>query len=288
MLSRKQQYEEEKKRLIEEKFSPQRGDNFRNFIRSILTAKCRLPNDKVNEYLNHLDLFEQAFTHSSFNPERNYESLEILGDSCLNYCVVYYLTRRFPHLMNSNGSGVGTIARLKINLVSKLIFSQCAQELGFKDHIASDMLTRRDEMPSLLEDTFEAFQGCLIQVINLCDPQSSKKGYIPTLGPSYRIVCAFFDNMEISLRYVDLYDAKTRLKEALDIAHLGHANITFSQIIDHNGKIVFTYKIKIPNLKDSKEWGTGTGFRKVEAEQNACKNAIANLEKAKHIQEKVS
>ena len=36
MLSRKQQYEEEKKRLIEEKFSPQRGDNFRNFKKSVI------------------------------------------------------------------------------------------------------------------------------------------------------------------------------------------------------------------------------------------------------------
>lgn len=277
-MSRKQRYEEEKKKLSEEKFSPVRGDNFRLFIHGLLTKEARLPEDKATLYLEHLSLFEQAFTHSTFDPEKNYEALEILGDSTLNFCVVYYLTQRFPQLMCNNGSGVGTLARLKINLVSKSIFSKCAQKLGFSDHIASDMLTRREDMDSLLEDTFEAFQGALLRIISLCDSASTKRGYLPSPGPSYRIISNFFDGMEISLKYDDLYDAKTRLKQLLESMHVGCPQYHHSQEYDPNGKIIFTTRIKIGNAPT--EWGVGKGFRKNESEQNACEHAIVNLKKS--------
>lgn len=273
----RQRHEDEKKRLSDEKFSPLRGEKFKEFITGILTKQAKLPVAKVNEYLKHLDIFEQAFTHSSANAQKNYEALEILGDSILNFCVVNYLSQRFPELMADDGSGVGTLARLKINLVSKAIFSQCAENLGFGDYIASDMLTRRDEMPSLLEDTFEAFNGALIRVSALCDENSTRKGYMVSLGPGYRIVSSFFDGMEISLKYEDLYDAKTRFKQLLDGSGIS-STIHYDQDVDENGKIVFTATLKVNTREGQLSW-QGKEFKKAAAEQHACEVAIRGLKK---------
>ena len=277
----KEKRDEEKKKLTEEKFSPQRGDNFYNFIKGLLISNAKLPEQKATEYLVHIKLFEQAFTSSTFNPEWNYEALEILGDSISNFCVVQYLTQRFPELMNPNGSGVGTLSRLKINLVSKTVFAQCAEKLGFAEHIASNLLVRKEEMNSLLEDTFEAFQGALLQISAICDPNSKRKGFLPSLGPAFRIVMNFLDGIEISLKYDDLYDAKTRLKQLVESVHLKYPTFKVTQEVNENGKIVFTTVIHIPTLQG--EWGVGKGFFKDVSEQNACEKAIANLKLSGHV-----
>jgi dsRNA-specific ribonuclease len=275
----KLKHEEEKRRLTDEKFSPLRGDKFTEFISELLSKQAKLPGDKVKEYLAHIDIFEQAFTHISACPEKNYEAMEILGDATLNFCVVQYLTQRFPQLMADNGSGVSTIARLKINLISKDIFAQCSEKLGFGEYIASDMLSRRDEMPSLLEDTFEAFAGAIIRVSGMCDPNSTRKGYLVSLGPVYRIISTFFDSMEISLKYEDLYDAKTRLKQYLEANRMGGSTTTYVQELDVAGKIIFTASVKITINGRVQEVGIGKGFKKAASEQTACETALVYLKR---------
>ena len=272
----KARYEEEKNSLASMQFSPQRGENFYNFIYNILTKIARIPVEKSNEYMKHIQIFEQAFTHETANDESNYEALEMLGDSALNFCVVKYLSNRFPELMNPNGSGVGTLSRLKINLVSKAVFSGCAEKMNFGQYIASNMLVRRDEMPSILEDTFEAFQGALITVSEKCDP-NYRQGYLVGLGPTYRIISHFLDLMEISLKYEDLYDAKSRFKHVMETNNL-KSSLACSQIIDSNGRIVFTVNLKMTLPTGPIEW-TAKDFKKASAEQSVCDIAIESLKK---------
>lgn len=271
------EHEKEKKRLSEEKFSPQRGENFKSFISSLLIQNAKLPSQKVDEYLKFMPIFEQAFTHPTASPNNNYESLEILGDTLCNFYVVKYLTTRFPELMNPDGSGVGTIARLKINLVSKSSFSRFADQLNFGNYIASDMLTRRDEMPSLLEDVFEAFQGALISISEKCDPNSSKHGYLVSLGPGYRIICSCFDDLLISLKYEDLYDAKTRFKQLLESVGLT-SKTHYEQELEETGKILFTATLSVIVRGSTTQW-KGQDGTKAGAEQKACENAITGLKK---------
>lgn len=283
---RKRQHEEKKKALIEQKFSPVRGENFKNFISTLLRKHAKIPEEKVAIYTQpeHLRTFEQAFTHESFNPDWNYEFLEFFGDSMLNFCVVAYLSQRFPDLNHSSGKGKGILSRLKINMVSKQIFAKCADHLGFSHHIASDMLSREPgNLPSLLEDTFEAFNGALFHVMTESDPNKDKKGWIVGIGPSYRIVMNFFDTIDISTRYEDLYDAKTRLKQLLEKLGRGFPKFFYTEKIDDNNKIVFTTTIKIFSLDKNKEWGVGMGFEKKVSEQNACDHAIRNLNLAGYL-----
>lgn len=128
--------QEEKKKLIEEKYTPVRGDVFEKFIRDLL-KKGKASDADIDKWIVHIRLFEQAFTHSSYNSQWNYEAFEFRGDSIVNFCTVDYLIQRFPDLMADDGSGVSTLARLKINMISKAVFAKCAESLGFVNHIAS-------------------------------------------------------------------------------------------------------------------------------------------------------
>lgn len=166
--------------------------------------------DKITDKAG-MELYEQAFTHASIS-DTNYEWLEILGDSTLNKCIVWYINDRFPQLRNAGG--VKVIARLKINLVSKNNFSEIAERLGFLPFIRyneDNMKNKTFNIRSLLEDTLEAFFGATeILIDRIVSPGA---GY----GICYHLLKHIMDPIPISLKYEDLYDPITRLKETFDI-----------------------------------------------------------------------
>lgn len=186
---------------------------FRDKIREVLGISGLKKKfiDKITEPEG-MALYQRAFTHESVDPVLNYQWLEILGDETLNKCVVWYINSRFPQLHNKEG--VKVIARLKINLVSKKHFSEIARRLGFLPYIRYDPLNNTgkpcQEM-DLLEDTLEAFFGATEMLID--QAVSTGSGY----GICYHLIKNILDPVPISLKYEDLYDAVTRLKELSDV-----------------------------------------------------------------------
>ena len=185
--------------------------HFQEKIRSILALSTLKPRyiTKITNPEGML-LYAQAFTHSSMNSV-NYEWLEILGDATLNKCIVWYINNRFPQLHNEGG--VKVIARLKINLVSKNNFSEIAEELGMLPFIQinEENLKTKINLKNILEDVFEAFFGTTEMLIDKCI--SPGAGY----GICYHLLKNIMDRKHISLKYEDLYDPITRLKETFDI-----------------------------------------------------------------------
>lgn len=187
---------------------------FRMFIQSLLRLsglKERYIEDMTDT--DGMALYQDAFTHSSVDAQRNYEWLEILGDATLNKTIVWYVSQRFPILQNPEG--VKVIARLKINMVSKKKFSELAQSLGMDRFIRyqEDQLPMHNRMAlrSIHEDVFEAFFGATEWLLDRrIEPGA---GY----GICYAILRVILDQTEISLEYTDLYDAVTRLKETYDM-----------------------------------------------------------------------
>jgi dsRNA-specific ribonuclease len=184
-----------------------------------------------------------AFTHSSIHPEKNYEYYEILGDVTCNKCVVWYLKERFPQLQNCNG--VKVIARLRINLVSKKNFAEIAEKLGFEEYISCSREVKDQKGKSLLEDVFEAFFGATELLID------SILGIGSGYGICYRILNSIFDEIPISLKYEDLYDPITRLKETFDFyrqqipgrqCNLIWGNMTWENIKTEKGQVVHLYQ----------------------------------------------
>lgn len=186
--------------------------NFQEKIREVLSLSNLKKKyiDKITDATGMM-LYEQAFTHSSIS-DTNYEWLEILGDSTLNKCIVWYINERFPQLRNAGG--VKVIARLKINLVSKNNFSDIAEHLGLLPFIRyneDNMKNKTFNIKSLLEDTLEAFFGATeILIDRIVSPGA---GY----GICYHLLKNIMDPIPISLKYEDLYDPITRLKETFDI-----------------------------------------------------------------------
>lgn len=190
----------------------QTGMDFREKIREVLEMSGLKKKfiDKITDKEG-MALYRRAFTHESVDPVDNYQWLEILGDETLNKCIVWYINDRFPQLHNKEG--VKVIARLKINLVSKKHFSEIARRLGFLPYIRCDPQNNNGkpclEM-DLLEDTLEAFFGATEMLIDKA--VSTGAGY----GICFHLVKNLLDPRPISLKYEDLYDAVTRLKELSD------------------------------------------------------------------------
>ncbi len=232
-----------------------------------------------------LDMYTQAYTHPSVDPENNYESLEILGDSVINQCIVWYLYRRFPKL--NHPLGVKVIARLKINLVSKQQFFEIARDLGMWDFIRADAETRQTKMKPTLEDVLEAFFGATGLLL---DQVKTGLGNVV----SYKIIKTLLDRIDISLRYEDLYDPITRLKETIDFYKGELGQIVYEDVKDMEKLITKStvYQVKYyPNrkcfncgngmreIKSKTRIGVGTAALKKDARQRSSLNALQALER---------
>lgn len=221
-----------------------RGEIFKAFIRQFL-QRSQLKKKYLDELTNDesMKLYSDAFTHISIDADRNYEYLEILGDVTCNKSIVWYIKDRFPQLQNPEG--VKVIARLRINLVSKKNFAMIAERLGFMDFISCDKEIKEQKGKSLLEDVFEAFFGATEILLDKMLGLGS--GY----GICFRILKSILDESMISLRYEDLYDSITRLKETFDFyrqqipgrqCSLIWGNMVFENVKNENGQLVYLYQ----------------------------------------------
>jgi dsRNA-specific ribonuclease len=187
-----------------------RDNTFETFIKSLL-ERSKLKTKYIDFLTDHesMKIYGQAFTSSSANVEKNYEVFEQLGDVTANKFIVWYMYRRFPQL--SCTQGVKVVARLRINYGAKQSFSDIGEKLGFWNFISATVEDRSRKKKPLLEDALEAFIGATEFLID------TKIRLGVGYSIVYDILSNIFDEIPISLRYEDLYDSKTRLKELFDI-----------------------------------------------------------------------
>ena len=261
-----------------------------------LLKKGNLTDKHINDLLSpeNLSKLDKAFTSKSAYPqlwqleatdpamadarkqaEHNYEIYEQLGDLSVNKFIVWYAYRRFPQLECS--MGVKVVARLRINYGSRAKFAEIGQSLGFWEYITADEGERSTKMKDLLEDVVEAFIGCVEQILD--------RQYRPGVGYGivHDILSAIFDKMEISLRYDDLYDPKTRLKELYDHCTKNHT-WRFTENKTDNLVTSSVWHIPVGTSKDlsqpQKDWkllARGVASRKADAQQEAARAALGRL-----------
>ena len=118
--------------------SKQQLQEYNDFITKYKKGPCRLNPRAISDYFGYRyvldgksffsDIESLTFVTDSeiigaiqisdiskiFYLNENYEPIEILGDSIVNCCIVWYLSRRFPQLNCQDG--VKIIARLKIDM----------------------------------------------------------------------------------------------------------------------------------------------------------------------------
>ena len=182
-----------------------RGSDFKALISSLL-RKGGLKSKYIKMLTDPeaMKIYGCAFTSELVDSDNNYQVLEQVGDLSGNKFIVNYMYERFPQL--DCAEGVKVVARLLINYGAKESFCEIARKLGFLEFISATNDLRQRKMKPLLEDVFEAFLGATERILD-----RRKR-----VGVGYAIVhdilTSIFNEMHISLRYEDLYDAKTRLK----------------------------------------------------------------------------
>ena len=245
-----------------------RGSDFKDFIVKLLQIGGI--KDKYISILtdtNGMKLYNKAFTSESVDSEDNYQVLEQVGDLSGNKIIVNYMYEKFPQLDCTEG--VKVVARLRINYGAKQCFSEIARKLGFWNFISASNELRQRKMKSLLEDVFEAFLGATERL----GDKIKRVGFGYAIV--YDILASIFDEMDISLKYEDLYDAKTRLKELFD------TNSTLGTLTYEEQKSeTFTVStIFLKNTEGKFKIGEGKASLKADAQQKAATNSLYLLAK---------
>ena len=256
-----------------------RGPDFEKLIDDILKkGNLRKKYRKMLTSPSSMKVYAAAFTSELVDPNNNYQVLEQIGDLSGNKFIVSYMYQRFPQL-EDRADCVKIVARLRINYGAKQSFSEIARKLGFWPFISATNDLRQRKMKPLLEDVFEAFIGATERILD------RKKRIGVGYAIVYDILATIFDRMVISLRYEDLYDAKTRIKELFDLHEdkLGplvykeqkHDMITVSTVFRVEGG---HYKERPGGSKNKKiiiggkyiKIGEGSAALKADAQQNAA------------------
>lgn len=207
---------------------------------------------------NNKAIYEIAFTHSSFNfdaktSHKDYERLEFMGDSFINF-VVADLAYNLRSDLDQ-----GEMTKLRSTLVQQQGLTKLAKKYNLKDYIrVGKSLQNQDleKMPHLLEDIFEAVIGAM---------------YVDQgLNKTYDFVRnLFFDEVK-NFSIEQLHDYKSTLQELLQ----GETRQTVTyKVLDEIGPQhdkTFVVEACYGNII----LGKGKGKSKKEAEQNAAKKAL--------------
>jgi len=199
-------------------------------------------------------LYQLAFLHESYSNENKiqecYDRLEFLGDTVLDLLVSEFLYNIDSKLTE------GELTRKRSNYVCKKALYTYSIELGLDQYIklgTSLELTKR-ETDSVISDVFESFVGALYLDLGL---DAVKEFLSKTVLPHITNEDIFF------------YDYKSELKELCDQESL---NITYELIKEEGEPHKKTFTITV--IINGKNYGTGSGGSKKEAEQNAARMTL--------------
>lgn len=259
-----------------------RGKEFKQFIFNLL-RKGNVKDKYVHILLENdaMDLYSKAFTNPTADPNNNYEILEKIGDSTCNKAIIWYIYRKFPKL-ESKPQGLMIFSRLFHTLQSTETFSKLGLSLGFEKYISYGYMRVKDRYEDVmkvkrngvLEDCFEAFFGATELLID----RKTREGV------GYAICNEIFKGMIEdmpfpSIKYEDLFDPITRLKELFDYnfpgrGRLGKYEYVSEENPDEENKIK-TVSIIWTNSNGIKMTiAGGTGSLKEKAKAVAAENAL--------------
>ncbi len=215
--------------------------------------------DRIGHEFSDPALLRLALTHrsvSSDDPARNdNERLEFLGDAVLQLVITDLLYESYPQLAE------GQMAKVRAAVVSRGTLAEVARFLDIGGHVElapSEEATGGREKDSILADTVEAVIGAI---------------YLDGgLEPARRVVLDLWsDRVAERSKEPGVKDYKTRLQEL--VARDGWRPVYEVEGAgpDHDRR--FTAKVTV----DGKEYGTGEGRSKKEAEQEAAARALDSL-----------
>lgn len=217
---------------------------------------------KLNIKPKNIELYKQAFIHTSYAYENNldysYETLEFLGDAFLELVISDYLYRE-------NKFHEGEMTKLRASYVCENALFEYATDLGFSELVMlgkGEINTGGSHKKAILADIFEAFIAATYL----------DQGFEKTKEVALKIIIPYIENEDILF----FSDYKSELQEAVQDVQ---KELTY-ELINESGPAHdkhFEMAVKIDNIV----YGTGEGHTKKEAEQEAAKSALKKLVKNK-------
>ncbi len=207
---------------------------------------------KLNFNPTNINLYYQAFTHTSFSNENpafvSYERLEFLGDAILEFIISEYLYKE-RHLEE------GLMTKMRSRYVCETALATYARDLKFEEDIK--LGTGESEFgpnDTIMADVFEAFIAATYLDMGL---DFTKKMVL-----------------DIIVKYIDknvdfLHDYKSKLQE---LVQTGKRSVVYELISETGPSHNKTFTIQV--LVDGIVLGIGTGSSKKNAEQMAAKEAL--------------
>ena len=214
--------------------------------------------EKFNIVPNNEELYEIAFTHSSYIAKHeldyDYERLEFLGDSVLNMLTSEFLQNMHPSYSE------GKLTKLRANYVCQNALIVYSHEndldkyikLNLEDNAISD-----NEVISITADVFESFLGAIYLDQGI---EKAKEFLQQTVFPYIEAKTIFF------------YDYKSTIKEYGDAEDV---EVSYELLEEHGAPHDKTFVMRI--LINGADYGHGVGKSKKEAEQLAACKAIDRL-----------
>ena len=214
---------------------------------------------KLHIAYNELAIYEQAFTHPSYNGEnkskhQDYEKLEFMGDAVLNYVTADLVYKNRPEMSEGN------LTKLRSVLVSTKPLAGYARKLGLDKYIkighsiTTDQVKKSDK---ILENVFESLIGAT---------------YLDAgLNAAYCFISSIILEDIVSYDADNLTDYKTRLQEEIQAEHRDAVQyVTVSQKGPAHDR-TFTVQVIYSDIV----LGTGEGKSKKKAEEMAAKDALS-------------
>lgn len=219
--------------------------------------------EKLKWPVHHIELYNEALTHSSYAHEKNClksnERLEFLGDAVLELIISEYFFKKFP------GHSEGKLTAMRHSVVNEKTLGEVAVKLQLGHYLKlgkGETVSGGAQKISLLADAVEALLGALF----LDQGYLIAKEYVLKLFEPYLL--------KVSQGSFPVVDYKTLLQEKCQ-SLMGKTPVYF--ITDESGaphEKTFEAVVKMEN----KIIGKGRGKSKKEAEQSAAQEAYERIE----------
>lgn len=216
---------------------------------------------KLEIKYNDIEIYKNAFTHTSFANEHHLSSnerLEFIGDAILDFLVGEYLFKTYPEMPEGEMTKTRAIYvcaeannnyALKLSLDKLLLLGKGEEEQGGRSR------------QNVLADLFEAFLGAIY--IDTHDISKVKEILEKVVFPS------------IVIHKVYLEDYKSRLQELIQAENRKSVTYVLEREEGPSHDKIFTTAVYFEGVK----LGCGIGKSKKDSEQLAAKEALEKLVK---------
>jgi len=216
--------------------------------------------DKLNIEPNNIELYNTAFSHSSYVNEHHlkndYERLEFLGDAVLELVISDYLYKK-------REVDEGKMTKLRASYVCENALYEYSRDLNLSDYIKvghGEEIDGGRFKKVILADIFEAMMGAIYLDL----------GFLTVKKVIDNIIVPYIEDPNVEF----FSDYKSVLQESVQTNQKSLEYVlTGEEGPAHNKR--FTIVVKIDGIT----YGEGVANSKKEAEQEAAKNALRKLAK---------